>query len=365
MSIAATETESPPSGALLSPAWDFLMIGGLSLILFPLFLFFVPRNQDLHSIALITFYLSFAVNYPHFLISYQFLYADNLSSITTHWRLALAGIVFPVAFLIYVGYSLLVGPSSPAALSYLVNLMFFFVGHHYVKQIIGCVVVISTLNKVFFDRKERMILSINMLAIWMISYFNGNIGTRTLQMHSISYQTFNFPTVSLTTCYVVIALSLLVMAWQIVQKYIQTGKWIPANALVALASIYLWHLPVLYHPSFFYMIPLFHSLQYMLFAGAYVKNRYRPVNISPSTPQYRQQWLQGVSVYIGISIVLGTLFFYTIPHFLDKNVAYNKALYGPELFMFLFVIFINIHHYFIDFAIWRRDNENVKRYLFT
>jgi len=35
----------------------------------------------------------------------------------------------------------------------------------------------------------------------------------------------------------------------------------------------------------------------------------------------------------------------------------------PTLFMALFALFINIHHYFIDNAIWRKDNPEM-RYLF-
>ena len=360
-----TDTQTQ-KGFLLSPIVDFTMIGGLSLILFPLYFLFVPKNQDIYSISIITFYLSFAINYPHFLISYQFLYIDNMKQMTQNWRLSLAGIIFPVIFLSYVIGSL-TNPSehSPLLLGYLINLMYFLVGHHYVKQIIGCVVVTSALKGVHFESRERLILSINMFAVWMISFINGNIGARTLQLHSIQYKTFNFPPISLSLCYGVIALSLLVLIWQIAQKFIQTGKCIPFNGLVALISIYLWHIPTFHHPSYFYMIPLFHSLQYMLFALTYVANRFKPDLPDSNSVQYRKQWIQGSSVYVLSSVILGALFFYTIPRLLDKGIDYDKTLFGPELFMFLFVIFINIHHYIIDFAIWRRDNNNVRRYLFT
>ena len=35
------------------------------------------------------------------------------------------------------------------------------------------------------------------------------------------------------------------------------------------------------------------------------------------------------------------------------------------VFVFIFVMWINIHHYFIDNVIWRRDNEDVRKYLFA
>ena len=43
----------------------------------------------------------------------------------------------------------------------------------------------------------------------------------------------------------------------------------------------------------------------------------------------------------------------------------GSTLFGPAVFVFIFVMWINIHHYFIDNVIWRRDNEDVRKYLFA
>ena len=308
------------------------------------------------------FYLGFVINYPHFLISYQFLYFDNFRGIAKNWRLFLSGIIVPLILVAYIILSL--SQSSGMLLGYMANAMFFFVGHHYVKQIIGCIIVTSALKGVYFNKWDRLVLAINMLAMWMISFFKGNIGSHTLDMHGIKYQTFDIPQLSVSICYALILLSLLTFAWQITQKFIQTGKWIPFNAFVAFASIYAWYIPVFYHPSYFYTIPFFHSLQYLLFAFAYVKNRSQSNSSDPDLVQYRKKWVQGMINYTSISVALGIIFFYSVPKLLDRLVNYNNTVFGPELFMFIFVIFINIHHYFIDFAIWRRDNENIRKYLF-
>ena len=58
----------------------------------------------------------------------------------------------------------------------------------------------------------------------------------------------------------------------IVRKYIKSGVRPATSSLVGFASIYFWYLPSLGHPLFFYMIPFFHSLQYMLFIVAMKKN---------------------------------------------------------------------------------------------
>ena len=52
----------------------------------------------------------------------------------------------------------------------------------------------------------------------------------------------------------------------------------------------------------------------------------------------------------------GALCLFFIPWQLDAHIAYKTDIFGPRLFTFCFLIFLNTHHYFIDFAIWRRDN---------
>ncbi len=354
-----------PSGHdrnLLGPVADFLMVGGLSLMLLPLCFLFVPPDGNTHNISIMAFYLAFVVNYPHFLISYQFLYVDNFHQMAKNWRMFLAGIAAPAGLIACLGFAFF--QSSPAGLGYMANAMYFLVGHHYVKQILGCMVAIAALKKVSFGQWERRILAINMFAMWMVSFLNGNVGVHTYDFHGIKYSTWGLPPWTVSVCYVVIALSLVAFIWQTVDKYIQTGKWIPLNALVAFASIYAWHIPLFYHPGYFVIIPFFHSLQYLLFAFAYVKNRCRPHSPQGDSADHRKKYVWGTGLYVAASVALGFLGFQWIPEFLDGAISYDSAVYGPTFFMFAFVIFINIHHYFIDFAIWRRDNPNIRKYLF-
>ena len=68
--------------------------------------------------------------------------------------------------------------------------------------------------------------------------------------------------------------------------------------------------------------------------------------------------------FLAVGLGGGALFFYALPMQMDKNMPYAPEIFGPQLFMFCFMIFLNVHHYFIDFAIWRRDNPEMK-YLFV
>ena len=336
------------------------MIGGLSIIFLTVHIF-IPKDSNLHTIGWTMFYLSFICNFPHFLISYQFLYIDNRNKILKDWRCFIAGIVVPILLIGYTFYY--VSISAVTSLGYLANTMFFLVGWHYVKQIIGCVLVSSALQNFYFTKFERSTLLIHALSIWFISYLNNNLLITQYMEYGISYHTFAFPSEIMKIIYGVCIISFLLLTSQLVYKFFQTKKWLPLNSLVAFFTLHAWHIPLLYHPSYLYMIPFFHSLQYLLFSFAYVKNRFR--SSTSDSLQKRKQLTKGAGLYILTCFITGALFFHFIPLFLDQTVVYNTKIFGVSLFMFAFHIFLNIHHYFIDFAIWRRSNANIRKYIFN
>jgi hypothetical protein len=66
------------------------------------------------------------------------------------------------------------------------------------------------------------------------------------------------------------------------------------------------------------------------------------------------------SSFVLIGFVLGYLGFWGMPEQLNSLVPYQKDVLGPSLFLFLFWIFINVHH---TSSIWRGENPDTRRYL--
>ncbi|MDH3739860.1 MAG: hypothetical protein OER92_11750, partial [Alphaproteobacteria bacterium] len=56
--------------------------------------------------------------------------------------------------------------------------------------------------------------------------------------------------------------------------------------------------------------------------------------------------------------------FWVVPILLQVLVSYDTEIFGSTMFMFIFFIFINVHHYFLDNVMWRRENPDMRRYLF-
>lgn len=351
-------TSNANSAYLLSPKTDWLTLGGLSVLVLPFF-FLLPNNPNLATqIGWVLYAVAFVVNYPHFTVSYQLLYGDYRHLLFTDYRFIWAGIIVPILMVLYITWAHFA--QSAELLAYFVEFMFVIVGWHYTKQAYGAVVVTSTMKKYYYSKLELFVLKFNMYALWITSLVSFNIGTHEgLEYWGVPYYSLNLPKEALYLGYVLTGISLLVGGIIMLRRIITTKEWPPFVSIISFLAIYAWFLPVIYHPIFFLAVPFFHSIQYFTFVIALKKNE-----IEDQTKDANS----GVKVaigYIALAIFSGAVLFEAIPRILDVAVTYNHVKFGDGLFLFLFSVFLNIHHYFIDNVIWRKDNETVQKYLFT
>lgn len=164
----------------------------------------------------------------------------------------------------------------------------------------------------------------------------------------------------------VFGLSLAYLIYSHVYRYIESGKLPASSAVVAIGSLYIWYLPVFYHPHFAYLIPFFHSLQYLVLVWFFKVNQVtaRIDNSKEDEVEQRLSWVGMFVGYIVVAFVLGALFFEVIPRSLDSLKLFESPDMGVNPFLVAFLVFINIHHYFIDNVIWRSTNPEVKEYLY-
>lgn len=362
VSAAAGQRPTQKPRYLLGPTMDMLLIGGASLLFFAVAYLFVDRNASIDQISWTAFYLAFIVNNPHFMASYLLLYWDKRSELLSNKRFLWAGVIAPGLILGYLAYGIANG--SPQLLSYAVNLMYLTVGWHYVKQIYGTMMVTNARQGYFLSNQESWMLRCTLYPVWFMSFLSSNIVQGQYMHYGIGYKTWSLPGWTLMANYWLVGASLCALALVFGRKWIREGKLPAASSMIALASIYVWYLPHLYHAVFWYMIPFFHSLQYMLFVIALKKNETKDQAGAFNDPvQGRTFYAKKLGFFFASIGILAYLTFSFIPETMDKYVAYDRTIFGPQLFAFCFITFINIHHYFIDNVIWRRDNQALKRYL--
>lgn len=369
----------PARSVLVHRNVDAWLIGGISLVLFALMFVVVPRDADINSVSWTAFYLAFVVNGPHFFASYWHLYVDNGRDLLRNRRYVFAGIVVPIALI--VGLFVASRRPSEATLASMVNIMWISVGWHYVKQIFGVSLVASAAHGRPIGGLTKSLYRINLLSVWLMTLvFSNDRGSKTA-FFGVTSTSFDLTgwleRIHLywiadhlrLVVYVIVGVTALAAIGGFVRQWIRTGKTMAPVGWIAWLSIYVWYLPVFYHPSYGYLIPFFHSLQYLLFSVTFSWNKSRRILEQPTTVTAtddrirRRRFVEKFGLFVAVSVVLGAAGFHWIPEWLDRNATLRPTVLGPQFYVVAFNLFINIHHYFVDSVIWRGSNPQVRTFL--
>jgi len=361
-------------GYLFGPVFDFLTLGGGSLIVCGMIALFLPKGIPTTQQILLVTVLMAAINQPHFAHSYQMFYRNFAGKAfgasyprSLRLRYLLAGIVVPAALIAFLGAGTLSG--SPKVLAYGANLMFFLVGWHYVKQGYGILIVDSVQKRIMFSDRAKTILRLNGYACWMVAWLGLNhaLSTGTWYL-GLTYFSLPIPTPFYVASIAVATLTTLAVLFVLFQRWRETRGALPWNGIIAyLTTLYLWVIFVRVNPLVLAVVPTFHSLQYLavvwryqINAGSQSRKATRPSSVGRVLPA--GMW-SNLAIFIGVGVFLGFLGFMGVPRLIDSVLPYDKRVFGPSLFLFMFYIFINVHHYFLDNVMWRRGNPDVQQYI--
>ena len=356
----------PPQGrSLVSPVWDFFLLGGGSVAAFLLiaviFLNYGEKEGVTLSLA-VTLFLSNLINHPHFAHSYQIFYSNFRKKISSRYEKSLraryffVGVVLPPLIIGGLLCALLL--EQPRVLGLAANAMFFFVGWHYVKQGYGMAMLDAALKRRFFNVIEKKILLQNAYAAWIFSWIliNFSLQGDSAKYFGVSYFVIPVPVWLLMTSAVGCFGFTCRFCFMLLRRF-RSGVAMPVNGIVAyVVTLYIWLL--FRDPITILWIPLFHSLQYLTVVWRFKINKIASEKSPSVRPAYR------MAIFAAFGFGLGYLGFWQFPAWLDANVPYNKEIFGASAFFYISWIFINVHHYFIDSVMWRKGNMDVMRYLF-
>ena len=373
---AAAEERTRDKRFLFGPVVDFLCLGGSSLLLLPL-MFVLPDADFRAPVATTMLLIAHLVNHPHFAASYQIFYrgfAEKAFSPalgrTMQARYLFAGLAAPVLLVAFAAISIASGDAR--LLGYGGNIMALFVGWHYVKQGYGMLMVDAALKRKFFKTPEKRVFLVNSYVVWIYAWLSINATVSKQQLWGLQYYTFAVPAPIVTAAGLVAVASGLVTLWILVSRWRESGS-LPFNGVLAYAvSIYLWILFVQINPLWLLVVPALHSLQYLTVVWRYELNyekgksdAHEPPAISLVERIFGRRYYEGMALFAATGLLLGYLGFWGVPMLLDAIVPYQKDAFGGTMFLFVFWIFINVHHYFLDNVMWRRENPDTKRYLFS
>lgn len=343
--------------------WEVFLLGGGSILTCLACWAFSDKSMSVTTMSQLAFGLAFAVNHPHFLSSYVILYNDLGANIMRRPRYFWAAVVVPVLLAGYLFYALTSGRAQ--LIGHTVNTMYFLVGWHYVKQVFGCIIVTSARRRLFYKNWERRLMLGNLVALWSISFLQSQTSSPSFTFYGIVYSGLQLDPFFLQIAYAAVVISLMGVVGMHVRKYIYEGVQPTYGGMVAHAALYVWYLPAFSHPGYAYLIPFFHSLQYLVFVWSLKSNQVSDQIKDLAGPEARLGWITHFVGWGVAALVLGAMAFEFVPKSLDSQGLIHSSELGYSPVLVGFLLFINIHHYFIDNVIWRSNNELVKRYLFA
>ncbi len=361
--------------AFFAPWLDFLCMGGGSLIALPLLAAAIP-DSAMPQVAIAVLALAIVINHPHFAHSYQIFYGNYREIMRTgatdpvfRRRYLWSGVIVPAILLCY--FVATVAWSSPAMLRFSVSAMMFFVGWHYVKQGYGMLMVDAAMRRGYFSEPAKKVLLVNAYACWAASWLVVNRVVSERDFLGLAYYTFNVPQQAVNVALIVLGFTSVAALIVLARHARRHGAAFPLTGLSAYAaSLYMW-LFMTYDPEIGALIPAFHSVQYLYMVWRYRLNveadapdATLPVEVMNTQLPLNRRNLRFIG-YVLSGTALGFAGFWVLPTMLDQALPYDKALLGPNLFLVMVWVFINVHHYFIDTAMWRKENPHTLQHLFS
>jgi hypothetical protein len=373
--------------ALTTRQLDFWLLGGASLAVWlamtaaDSFRARPAVDERLAQAAVLALSLSLVANYPHFLFSYKLAYTRGRAFVLMHWWQLIAvpvglSLLLAVAYAFYqvpvanlpwvtraastlspfgLNAQVVSGPRfGDLLLGLTFNLMILTIGWHYTKQVFGCMMVYAHFDGYPLTRSQRRILKGALLTMWAFVFVDNNRSGAWRAHLTFSYSSLDLPDVAAPLAAAIVAGGFTLAAYRVVYANYAAARRLPsANFLVPMAALYVWWLPLTRQSEFyFFMAPLFHAVQYLPFVYRVEDSRRRAAGAGPAV-------LVGV---VAAVVVAGWLAFELVPGAFDALLATSAAL-GISFFVIAAMLFINIHHYFIDNVIWRFGDPEIRTHL--
>lgn len=341
---APVGVSAPRSTSILSPVVDFLMVGGLSIIVF------IPLLLTKGSITWVTVgtlaWIHIFINYAHFMGSYRIVYRSKEMIFRHKW--ATIGVpLIMLGFLIYALTELQTGSMFTLALFFMVASG--YLAWHYTGQTWGMMVSFAHLNGIRHDRTEYWLIrgGLRILLVWHLVWFL----RLTLRDPSAVNAIFGF--VSWLT---VAAFFMGIVGF--IHLHRRTGKAPPFRYLVAWFAIFVWYMIIAkFDLVGLFLVQLAHAIQYLEFPFR--------VEINRAAAQHIRSRAAQLGMYIGGMALLTLVLAYFLPN--PSRPVVPMALGGGagNIMPVLLSYFIAIHHFFTDGVIWKLRNPDVQADLFA
>lgn len=352
---------------------EFALVGGATLVLFPLMWLLraglgLERSELL--VGFLAFHAAWVINDPHFSVTYLLFYeklaqrafgaAYAPAQRVRYW---IAGFVVPLALGAWAAIAL--ATRSAFLMGLMLQLMFLLVGWHYVKQGFGVLAVLSARRGVSLSALERRVFLAHCFAAWAYAWASPADPGKLVEEKGVVFTTLaHGPGLELATL-VAFAASSLALFGVLGLRLRRQGRLPPLAPLAGfLITVWLWTVFSSLDPLMVYLIPALHSVQYLYFVWLLRRNEARAAE---GPPHFGRPVRTALGVLTVSALGLGWLLFHLAPSVLDgvwvpqgRRGAAEMGDLGVTPWFAAFFAFVNIHHYFMDHVIWRREHPETR-----
>jgi hypothetical protein len=353
---------------------EFLLVGGGTLVLFPLAWLLrrsLGRDASEGAVDFVAFYAATVINNPHFAVTYLLFYKGarkrafgRVFSPLQRARYVVAGFLVPLGLLLWASRALATG--SARSLGLMIQLMFFLVGWHYVKQGFGILTVLSARRGFRFGPLERRVVLAHCFAGWAYAWASPADPGKEVYEKGVIYTSLAHPPGLELVTGIAFGLSALALIAVLARRWRVERRLPPLAPLTGfLVTIWLWTVYSSLDPLMMYVIPALHSVQYLYVVWLLKRNEAREAE---GPPAFGRPTALRLGVLALSAIALGWVLFRGVPELLDGTLVLSStpgdraAGLGETPYFAAIFVFVNIHHYFMDHVIWRRENPDT-RYL--
>jgi hypothetical protein len=358
VSVSATSVPTAAADAkakarpasILNPTIDFLLVGGLSLIVFiPLLL---SGRSDLLIIgAGAQAWIATLVNMPHFMASYRIVYRSREMIMRHKW----ASIYIPAILLLYLLITIASGPASQLFVAIIIAVSSAYLAWHYTGQVWGMMASFTYLEGLSFTKEERLLIRSGLwtLLAWHVVWFLYNM----LRPETAVWRMVVRPAYWALTAGMAVAFTLGAIGLSKFRK--RTGRLPPVRSLAAWIAIFVWYAVMARDFRALFWIQIAHAVQYLAF----------PIRVEMNTAGPRNQPRARLALHMAGYAVLLLAASYVVAQVLPASAMSVVAdVFGEEpgkATPILLLTFVNIHHYFTDGVVWHISNPEVRKQLFA
>lgn len=348
---------------------ELALVGGGTIVLFPLaWLVRAAVGLDDAELAagFLTFHAAFVINDPHFAVTYLLFYRrglrelrDPATSLAQRARVLLAGVVAPVALCAWAGAAIAL--RSAELLGAMVQLMYLTVGWHYAKQGFGVLAVLCARRGVFLSARERVAFVAHALAGWAFAWANPSMPAARFVEKGVVYTAIARPRWLELSAGAALAATTIAVVVVLATGRRREGRSLPAGPVGAmLVTVWLWTIFSAIDPVMRYLVPALHSVQYLYFVWLVRRNEARA---HEGPPTFGRPPAVRVAALAVSAIALGLALFHVGPSTLDALFVprgKDPGPLGPTPFFAAIYVIVNVHHFLMDHAVWRRESPDAR-----